>query len=175
MSAVVSFAHSPRIFIKAGRVSAEYDTYYLLQLKSDSPHVDESSWEPQNTDANWDLGIDSVRSPNFWGSMGARLKPINGEGTIENMNEPQVVEIRWKKDCTIPAIIMSVLALVVIALVYYFGFRRRQQLAPVAATPAKAKAPAKTKPVAKSGFCPKCGNRVRKDEDFCKKCGKKLK
>ncbi len=158
-----------------GPLTAVYDTYYELQLKSDSPQVADSSWHLKGTDANWDLGVDSVPSPNFWGGLGAKLKPINGKGSIP-MNGPQVVEIRWKKDCTIPAIIISVLVIVVAGLVYYFGFRRRQQLAPVAAAPAKkTKAPAKAKPEAKSNFCPKCGNRVGKDEDFCKKCGKKLK
>ena len=157
-----------------GPLTAVYDTYCELQLKSDSPQVADSSWHLKGTDANWDLGVDSVPSPNFWGGLGAKLKPINGKGSIP-MNGPQVVEIRWRKDCTIPAIIMSVLVIVVAGLVYYFGFRRRHPVAELATTPAKTKAPAKAKQMAKSNFCPKCGNRVGKDEDFCKKCGKKLK
>jgi hypothetical protein len=159
---------------KAGAATALYDTYYLLQLKSDYPPVAESSWELKDSTAEYDLALQPVPRLGFWGGLGAKLRPINGKGSIP-MNEPQVVEIRWKKDCTIPAIIMSVLALVVIGLVYNFGFRRRHPVAELATTPAKTKAPARAKPVAKSGFCPKCGNRVRKDEDFCKKCGKKLK
>lgn len=165
-----------------GKATAIYKEYCLLTLKSDKPEIEKTFWFEKGTEGQYNLGIDAIPTPNFWGKIGANLRPLNGSDTIQ-MNEPQVVDIIWKKDCTIPAIIMSVLTLLAVGLVYYFGFRRRQLAPELAAasakpkgppTPTKTKASAKAKPSAKSGFCPKCGDPVAEGEKFCNKCGKKL-
>ncbi len=131
---------------KAGSVIAKYDKYFLLTLKSDYPFVNETSWKPEGT-ATWDLALGSVPAPTWWANLGAKLKPVNAKGNIE-MNESKTVEILWKKDCTIPLIIMLVLVLVVGGLVYYFGFYRRRKIAPEPPpTQAKRKVTARKKAV----------------------------
>jgi hypothetical protein len=128
---------------KPGAVIAKYDKYFLLTLKSDYPFVNETLWKPEGT-ATWNLALQPVPTPNFWGLIGARWKAVNARGSTE-LHEPTEVEILWKKDCTIPAIIMSVLVIVIAGLVYYFGFWRRRQLARIAAKPAKRKRQLPTK------------------------------
>jgi hypothetical protein len=128
---------------KPGAVIAKYDKYFLLTLKSDYPFVNETLWKPEGT-ATWNLALQPVPTPNFWGRLGARYKAVNARGSIE-LHEPTEVEILWKKDCTIPAIIMSVLVIVIAGLVYYFGFWRRRQRDRAAAKPAKRKRQTPTK------------------------------
>jgi hypothetical protein len=122
---------------KEGSVTAKYDKYFLLTLKSDYPFVNETSWKPEGT-ATWNLGLQPVPTGNFWGLIGARWKAVNARGSTE-LHEAKTVEILWKKDCTIPWIIMLVLLVVVAGLVYYYGFYRRRELARVEAVPAKRK------------------------------------
>lgn len=130
---------------KPGTVVAKYDKHFLLTLKSDYPFVNETLWKPEGT-ATWNLALQSVPTPDFCGLLGARYKAVNAKGSIE-LYEPTEVEILWKKDCTIPIILIIVLVIVVAGLVYYFGFWRRRQLARTAAKSAKRKrrTPAKTR------------------------------
>lgn len=129
---------------KEGSVTAKYDTYFLLTLKSDYPLVNETSWKPEGT-ATWNLVLQPVPTGDFWGLIGARWRPVNPSGSIE-LHKAEEVEILWKKDCTIPWIIMVVLVIVVAGLVYYYGFYRRRKPAPEPpTTPAKRKASSKAK------------------------------
>ena len=122
---------------KAGSVIAKYDKLLPLTLKSDFPLVNETLWKPEGT-ATWNLALQPVPTGNFWGLIGARWKAVNARGSTE-LHEAKTVEILWKKDCTIPWIIMIVLLLVVAGLVYYFGFYRRRKTARAEAVPAKQK------------------------------------
>ncbi|MCX6009011.1 MAG: zinc ribbon domain-containing protein, partial [Chloroflexi bacterium] len=158
---------------QGGTVTAVYDTYYQLTLKSEYPAIDERSFEPAGSTATWNLSLHAVPvESGFWRFLGVTQTPVNASGQ-QIMNGPSTVEILWRPNYW-PAIIAILITLLVIGGVVYLIYRLRGRPATRPTTP-ETKAPAKAKPVAKSGFCPKCGNRVRKDEDFCKKCGKKLK
>ncbi|MCJ7654753.1 MAG: putative Ig domain-containing protein [Dehalococcoidia bacterium] len=157
---------------QGGTATAAYDTFYLLTLKSDYPSIDERSWERQGSTATWNLSLHAVPLLGFWGFLGGVQSPLNASGS-QLITGPTTVEIMWGPNYTMPIIAIVIILLVIAGLVYLI-YRLRGRPATRPATP-ETKAPAKAKPAANSGFCPKCGNRVRKDEDFCKKCGKKLK
>lgn len=122
---------------KAGSVIAKYDKLLPLTLKSDFPLVNETLWKPEGT-VTWNLALQPVPTGNFWGLIGARWKAVNARGSTE-LHEAKTVEILWKKDCTIPWIIMLLLLMVVAGLVYYYGFYRRRKLARAEAVQAERK------------------------------------
>ena len=177
----------------AGKVVAEYDTYYLLNVVSDYPSVSESSWELKDSTATYDLALKDVPIPNFWGAIGGVMKPVNGSGT-HLMTGPDTVKIAWTYDYTVPIIIIVVILLLIIGLVLFLTLRRKKTGASVVSTgPATQSPPAvseagKTAPAVtgadektvlheatdRPNFCPKCGAPVEKDAVFCKKCGTKL-
>ncbi|MBN1374857.1 MAG: zinc ribbon domain-containing protein [Dehalococcoidia bacterium] len=176
-----------------GMASAEYNTYYLLNIVSDYPAAAESSWELKDSDAAYSLALQPVPIPNFWGLLGGVMKPVNSSGT-HVMTGPYTLKIQWVFDYTVPIIIFSVIALLIIGLVVLFvilGKRSgRTAAAAGASKPPAAAAEADTTPVApvavekkalteaeaedRPNFCPKCGASVEKDSVFCKKCGNKL-
>ena len=132
---------------QGGHVTAFYDTYYELQLQSDYPPVNESSWELKDSTAEWDLALHAVPLQGLMGFLGGQLTPVNTSGT-HSMTGPHTEEILWKKVYTIP-IIAIVLILLVIAGLGYFAYRRK--LGPTRPAPKK-KAPA---PKSKRGLQPK--------------------
>ena len=178
----------------AGKATALYDTYYLLQLKSDYPAIDESQWAVKGGTASWSLASQPIPMQGFWGALGGVLRPMNGSGS-HLMDGPYTQEITWSDDYTVPIIII-VITLLIIGLVAFLILRRKRtgvsavpastaaqatavypegaQTTPVVpATPAKKVLP-EAEPTEKPGFCSKCGSPVDKDAEFCKKCGKKL-
>jgi len=156
---------------QGGTATAAYDTFYLLTLKSDYPAIDERSWERQGSTATWNLSLHAVPLLGFWGGLGGVQSPLNASGS-QLITGPTTVEIMWGPNYTMP-IIAIVIILLVIAGLIYLTYRLRAR--PTRPATSETKAPAKAKPVAKSEFCPKCGNRLGKDAEFCSKCGKKLK
>jgi len=182
---------------RAGAATARYDTYYLLQLKSDYPPISESSWELKGSTANYDLALQAVPMLGFWGFLGGVLRPVNSSGS-HLMDSTYTQKIMWSDDYTVPMIIISVIMLLIIGLVVLLILLRKRavpavpaatvaqapqppavapqgaRIAPVVtATPAK-KALPEAESKDKPNFCPKCGAPVDKDAEFCKKCGSKL-
>ncbi|MCX6005345.1 MAG: zinc ribbon domain-containing protein, partial [Chloroflexi bacterium] len=183
---------------RAGTAMAEYDTYYLLNIVSDYPSFSDSTWELKDSTATYNVALQEVPTPNFWGIIGGVMRPMNASGT-HVMTGPYTQKIEWFYDYTIPIILISVIVLLIVGLVVFLVLRRKGPgasavpAAPVAQAPqppAAATEAAKTTPVVaatvekkalteaettdKPNFCPKCGASVEKDATFCKKCGKKL-
>jgi ribosomal protein L40E len=156
---------------QGGTATAAYDTFYLLTLKSDYPAIDERSWERQGSTATWNLSLHAVPLLGFWGGLGGVQSPLNASGS-QLITGPTTVEIMWGPNYTMPIIAIVIILLVIAGLIYLI-YRLRAR--PTRPATSETKAPAKAKPVAKSEFCPKCGNRLGKDAEFCSKCGKKLK
>ncbi|MDD5311525.1 MAG: putative Ig domain-containing protein [Dehalococcoidia bacterium] len=180
-----------------GSAVVKYDTYYLFNLKSDYPPIDESSWELKDSTATYSLSLQDVPIPNFWGFIGGKMRPVNASGS-HLMTGSYTQKIEWYYDYTIP-IILLVVALLVIAGIVFLVLRRKGPVATAApaTTLAQVAQPstvvteaAKTTPTVaatdeqkalsesgskeKPNFCPKCGAPVEPDASFCKKCGKKL-
>jgi hypothetical protein len=165
---------------RSGMAKAEYDTYYLLNLKSNYPPIDESSWELKDSTATYNLSLQPVPMPNLWSLIGGVLRPINGSGS-HVMTGPYTQTIEWTQDYVIPVVIILVILLVFIGLVVFLVIILRSKGGAAPATAAAATQPAVTRTAEKetsvktdSGFCPKCGAPVEKDAAFCKKCGNKL-
>ena len=154
----------------AGTAIAEYDTFYLLTLKSDYPPINESTWEKANSTATWNLSLHAVPLLGFWGFLGGVQSPLNASGS-QLITGPTTVEIQWGPNYTMP-IVAIIIALLVIAGLIVLIYRLRSR--PAAKTEVKEATP-KAKKTAAENFCSKCGNPVDKDADYCKKCGKKLK
>jgi len=123
---------------KAGDVTAFYDTYYLLQVKSDNPPVNESFWALENSDATWDLALQAVPMPGILGGLGGVLKPENARGT-HHVTGPDTVELLWKPVYTWPIIFILLILLVIGGLGY---FLYRFKLAPARQVTTKKEAPA---------------------------------
>lgn len=162
-----------------GTAMADYDTYYLLTLKSDSPPVNESSWELKDSTASYNLALQPVPMPNLWGLIGGVNRPVNASGS-HVMTAPYTQAINWAQDYTVPIVIILVIVLFIVGLaclLIVLLMRKKPEAAPVsaAAAPAAGKVtPAKTDTSGTANFCPKCGAPVDKDAAFCKKCGNKL-
>jgi len=182
---------------RAGKVTALYDTYYELTLKSDFPFVLEKSWEPAGSNATWKLALQPIPFPNFFGALGGVYEPTNAEGS-HIMTVPYTQEIMWRENWFWP-IFWIVVTLLAIAAAVFFLLRSRKRGDSgtagnaIAPTQPRVDAPAETSPVKpavsatpektaltegeskdRPNFCPKCGNPVDKDAGFCPKCGNKL-
>ncbi len=130
---------------KAGDVTAFYDTYYLLHLKSDYPPVDDKSYHPAGSNAEYNLALPTVPIGGILGGLGGVLKPVNTNGTI-TMAGPRTEEILWKTDLTWP-IIFILLILLVIGGLCYFLYRLKSAPARQVTTKKEKKAPSpKPKP-----------------------------
>ena len=118
---------------RAGTATALYDSYYLLQLKCDSPYVvDERSWWPENANATWKLALQPIPFSNIFGVIGGMYEPINAEGS-RNMTGPYTQEIEWVENWFWP-IFWIVITLLAIAAAVFFLLRRKR--GPVTAAPA---------------------------------------
>jgi hypothetical protein len=106
---------------KVGQVKAKYDTYYLLQLKSEYPPVNDSSWHLKGSTATWDLALHAVPLKGLVGFLGGQLVPVNARGT-HPMTGPYTQEIMWRASFMWP-IIAIVLILLVIGGLCYFIYR----------------------------------------------------
>jgi hypothetical protein len=162
---------------KQGTARAVYDTYYLLELKSDYPPVDESSWEIKDSTAKYNLALQPIPLPNFWGVLGAVNRPLNPSGS-HLMTGPYTQAINWAQDYTVPIIIIVVAVLVILGLaaLLIILLLRKKPGAPAAppAAATQATQPARADPGEKPKFCTKCGFANKKDAAFCKECGNKL-
>ena len=121
-----TFPYSDLVYTvnKKGTVIARYKPYYLLQLKSDYPLVDESSWWPGGGKATWDLALQAVPGRNFFGAFGGTLEPVNSTGT-RTMNAPYTQKIEWGRNWFWPIFWIVVTLLVIAAAVFYWLRRRR--------------------------------------------------
>jgi len=179
---------------RPGNVTAGYDTYYKLTIVSDYPALSQSSWELKGSTATYNVALQPIPIPNFWGVIGGIMRPMNASGT-HVMNGPDTIKIEWIYDYTIPIIIIVVILLIIIGLVVFLVTRGKKTgtAAGIAPPPPPPPPPppiteTRTTPVVAAGekkaltegeperpnFCPKCGSPVDKDAEFCKKCGNKL-
>ena len=157
---------------QGGPVTAAYDTYYLLTLKSPYPPIDERSWERQGSTATWNLSLHAVPLLGLWGFLGGVQSPLNASGS-QLMTGPSTVEILWGPNYTMPIIAIIIVLLVIAGLIYLIYRLRAGSTRQATGTGVK-EASSKAKETAAENFCPKCGNPVDKDADYCKKCGRKL-
>jgi hypothetical protein len=109
----------------AGSVKAEYDTYYLLTLKSDYPAVNESSWELKDSNATYDLSTQPVPMDGFLGRIGGKMSPSNSSGTVL-MDGPKTEEIIWTRNYTIPVVIFVLILLFIGLVIFVILFFRRR-------------------------------------------------
>jgi hypothetical protein len=130
---------------QGGAVTAAYDTYYLLTLKSDYPPINESSWEKAGSTATWNLSLHAVPvEGGFWRFLGVTQTPVNSSGQ-QIMNGPVTVEILWRPNY-LPAIIAILIVLLVIVGVVFLIRWLRSRPVTKPATPTRAR---KTEPRAK--------------------------
>jgi hypothetical protein len=115
---------------QGGTVTAAYDTFYQLILKSDYPAIDERSFEPAGSTATWNLSLHAVPMLGFWGFLGGVQSPLNASGS-QLITGPTTVEIMWGPNFTMP-IIAIVIVLLVIAGLIYLIYRLRSK--PAAST-----------------------------------------
>ncbi|MBN2463231.1 MAG: putative Ig domain-containing protein [Dehalococcoidia bacterium] len=149
---------------KSGDVTAVYDTYYLLHLKSDFPPVDDKSYHLAGSNAEYNLALPTVPIGGILGGLGGMLKPVNTSGTIA-MTGPRTEEILWKTDLTWP-IIFILLILLVIGGLCYFLYRLKS--APARQVTTKKKAPT---PKAKSKQQQLTKTKVKSKQQAIKKTG----
>ena len=109
---------------KAGPLTAKYDTYHRLILRSDYPPVEDSTWHPEGSTATWDhLALHEVPMEGLLGFLGGSLVPKDiGGGHV--MDAPYTHELQWGKNYWWPTIII-LLILAVIAGLGYFVIRLR--------------------------------------------------
>ena len=107
---------------RAGSLTAMYETYYELILRSDYPAVEDSTWHPEGSTATWDhLALHEVPMEGLLGFLGGSLVPKDiGGGHV--MDAPYTHELQWGKNYWWPIIII-LLILAVIAGVFYFIYR----------------------------------------------------
>lgn len=109
---------------RSGTATALYDTYYLLQVKSDYPSVDESSYELKGSTASYNLALQAAPMLGFWGALGGVLRPMNSSGS-HLMDGPYTQKINWSEDWFWP-IFWIVVTLLAIAAVVFFVLRRKR-------------------------------------------------
>lgn len=97
----------------AGKVTATYDTYYLLTVTSTESKVDGGGWYKAGSTAKWSANPPEVPMSGILGFFRGNLKPDNTGGT-EVMDAPKTVTVTWNPDYTMPAILISLLALFLI-------------------------------------------------------------
>jgi len=96
-----------------GKATATYDTYYLLTVTSTQGEVDGGGWYKAGTAADWSVEPAEVSMSGILGFFRGKLKPANATGT-EVMNAPRTITVTWNPDYTMPAILISLLALFLI-------------------------------------------------------------
>jgi hypothetical protein len=130
---------------QAGTATAEYDTYYLLTLKSDYPPINESSWEKSNSTATWNLSLHAVpmESP-FWAFLGGTISPVNPSGS-HVMTSPSTIQILWKPNYTGPILAVAIALLVIIGLIILISRLRSRPAEKRAAGESEEEAPPKAK------------------------------
>jgi hypothetical protein len=123
-----------------GMIKAVYDTYYLLQLKSEYPPINEASWELKDSTASYDLALQDIPMAGFWGFFGGTMRPENGKGT-HVMTAPYTQVITWYYDFTVPIVIFIVIALLIIGLVAFLVIWNKRSKKTGAATTTTAPQP----------------------------------
>jgi len=104
-----------------GKAIATYDTYYQLTVISPQSKVTGSGWYKAGTAAQWSLNPPEVSMSGIFGLFLGKLKPDSATGT-EVMDAPKTVTVTWHPDYTMPAVLLSLLFIFLIAVI--FGVRR---------------------------------------------------
>ena len=125
---------------QGGTVTAVYDTYYQLTLKSDYPAINENSWEKAGSTATWNLSLHAVPMQGFWGFFGGVQSPVNAAGS-QVMNGPSTVEIRWRYNYTMPIVAIVIILLVIVGLIFLVRWLRSKPAAKSTAETKEVKAP----------------------------------
>ncbi len=118
---------------QAGTVTAAYDTYYKLTLKSDYPAINETSFELAGGTATWNLSLHAVPMQGFWGFLGGVQSPINATGS-QVTTGPSTVEIQWRYNYTMPIVAVVIVLLVIVGLIFLIRWLRSKPAANPAAT-----------------------------------------
>lgn len=100
-----------------GKVVATYDTYYELTVTSAYGNVDGNGWYKSGTAAKWGVSPTEVPMSGILGFFQGKLKPENTSGT-DVMDAPKTVTVAWHPDYTMPAVLLSILFLVLIAIIF---------------------------------------------------------
>ena len=110
---------------QGGIVTAVYDTFYQLTLKSEYPAINEVSWEKANNTATWNLSLHAVPMQGMWGFMGGVQSPINASGS-QLINGPTTVDILWRYNYTMPIVAIVIVLLVIGGLIFLISWLRRK-------------------------------------------------
>lgn len=123
------------IVTQGGTVTAAYDTYYQLILKSEYPAIDERSFELAGSTATWNLSLHAVPvESGFWAFLGVTQTPVNASGQ-QIMNGPATVEIMWRPNYWPAIIAILVVLLIIVGVVFLIRWLRGKPAAqPVAQT-----------------------------------------
>ncbi len=106
---------------EGGKVTATYDTYYLLTVTSPQGKVDGNGWYKLGAAAKWSVSPPEVTMSGILGFFQGKLKPENASDT-EVMDAPKTIAVDWKPDYTMPAIFISLSLIAILAVI--FGVRR---------------------------------------------------
>jgi hypothetical protein len=173
------------------RLTAEYETQYLLTVNSPMGDPQGSGWYDEGSSVAF-----SVTSPltveGFMGTLGGKyvldhwsgdLTATTASATI-TMNGPKTVTAEWHTDNTMPYAIIGGIILVVIVVVAILLLMKRRRAptralgtafppppVPEAPTPSSQPPPAAQPPGGK--FCINCGAPLPAWATFCGKCGSK--
>jgi hypothetical protein len=96
----------------AGKVSATYDTYYLLTVTSPNGQVAGGGWYKAGTTAQWSVTPPEVRMSGILGFFRGKLKVASSSSTVL-MDGPRTVTVNWSPDYTMPAVLIFLLVLFV--------------------------------------------------------------
>jgi hypothetical protein len=135
---------------QAGTATAEYDTFYLLTLKSDYPSIEEQSWERKGETATWNLSLHSVpMESGFWAFLGGTISPLNSSGS-QLITEPTTIEIIWQANYIVPIIAIVVILLIIGGIIYLVYWLRSRTPQPVTKPPARTRVKKATSKTGKS-------------------------
>ncbi len=125
---------------QAGTITAYYDPYYKLTVKSAYSTVNGGGYYKSGSDATWSVAETSVPMQGLLGFFQGKYEAKNPSGT-ETMDGAKTVTVFWEANYVLPYVLIPLtIALIILAIVgLYFYFRRPQArrvpAAPYAAAP----------------------------------------
>jgi len=116
---------------KPGTLTAFYDTYYKLTIKSEYGQVNGGGFYKSGTEATWSVSEESVPVPGLLGFFQAKYEAKNPSG-IETMDAPKTVTVFWEANYLWPYILIPLsIALLMLAIYGIYLLVKRQSPRPI--------------------------------------------